>query len=523
MKSSTHTDEIHKLQRSGIGNTEWMKTYTATILKIESLLLKYDGNIQESQYIFVSSSIGSTSISDYEITKARTYGMYIGLDKSRDKIVIIKQFKKPTYINILKHTPVIQSSLRNCLERGKNDISIFNNICLSPCNIETKPSNDIWSSKVIIPHLPHEIQENYCNVLINNKTVKEKCIPGCNSIINPILKKDCIKKLEEGCDIIERQSETYLTNKENIHNKIKNEAKMQNLFYKKNSEHTVPINFLEDDEYFYIISDLIHGINLYDFIKNCKRIDAKIYLLYKIDELLRILIQNKISHCDFRLNNIIITIDGELKLIDFEYASEYDDHNSHILNRKILEELTNRNVIDEFEINHCNNNSDIYSYGRILEFIFTGKFRKKNLSGGFDEKLEINLQEEIENLIYSSPNKHLLKEQIDTQVNMMNQKISISLNRYINTILDGYNNSSWLIGEGHPRPYNDFQLPPTLIAKSKDEIKRIVTTIFNSKYELYINLLGKSSNPDIFFTKENLTGGAKKSIYHYTIPKFIRL
>lgn len=107
------------------------------------------------------------------------------------------------------------------------------------------------------------------------------------------------------------------------------------------------------------------------------------------------------------------------------------------------------------------------------------------------------------------------------QVNMMNQKISISLNRYINTILDGYNNSR-LIGEGHPRPYNDFQLPPTLIAKSKDEIKRIVTTIFNSKYEKYINLLDKSSNPDIFFTKENLTGG-QKSIYHYTIPKFIRL
>ena len=73
--------------------------------------------------------------------------------------------------------------------------------------------------------------------------------------------------------------------------------------------------------------DHIEGFDLVELIENSERSERRLLHIFK--KVIKILIQlrdNGIAHCDIKPENIMITSEGEIKLVDFGFASELQEY-----------------------------------------------------------------------------------------------------------------------------------------------------------------------------------------------------
>lgn len=87
------------------------------------------------------------------------------------------------------------------------------------------------------------------------------------------------------------------------------------------------LDFVYDDKYFYLIFEYVRGVSLYDYIlQNGRMEESEARRIFRqILSAVHYLHSNGISHRDLKIENILITSDGNIKLIDFGLANFYDE------------------------------------------------------------------------------------------------------------------------------------------------------------------------------------------------------
>lgn len=123
------------------------------------------------------------------------------------------------------------------------------------------------------------------------------------------------------------------------------------------------------------IMEYIHGKNIYQFlVENPTKINDIFAQLINVFEYLE---KNNICHRDIRINNILVTEDGTLKLIDFGFVKNINDGSTIHSATKLIsypydwpEELRSK-------IQKYNNRTEIYFIGQLFKDILTRLQSKK--------------------------------------------------------------------------------------------------------------------------------------------------
>jgi len=134
-----------------------------------------------------------------------------------------------------------------------------------------------------------------------------------------------------------------------------------------------------DNDGLYIVTEYVDGLNLQEYLsKNPLLPNDKQFINRLIHEILSILDylhNNQIIHLDIKPENILITSIGKnIKLIDLGFSSSdsYDAIPCGTPNYSSPEQFENPTII--------NVTSDIYSFGKLLIFLFTGSTEIENIS-----------------------------------------------------------------------------------------------------------------------------------------------
>ena len=147
------------------------------------------------------------------------------------------------------------------------------------------------------------------------------------------------------------------------------------------------IKSYKDEMYLYMILDFKEGLELNNFLIQQTKLPKEflIYLASQMINLLLVLKNEKIIYRDLKLNNIIIDMDLNLKLIDFGFAKRLDIGDKtyticgtyHCMAPEILKFVFNKkedpNGIDTGSDVGYSYECDVYSYGVFLFEINTGK------------------------------------------------------------------------------------------------------------------------------------------------------
>ena len=78
----------------------------------------------------------------------------------------------------------------------------------------------------------------------------------------------------------------------------------------------------EEKQVSYLVMELLEGVELLEFIKTCEILEDNFirYIFLQVGATIHQLHQKGIAHRDIKLENLMITKDFEIKLIDFGYA-----------------------------------------------------------------------------------------------------------------------------------------------------------------------------------------------------------
>lgn len=114
----------------------------------------------------------------------------------------------------------------------------------------------------------------------------------------------------------------------------------------------------------YIMMEYIIGESIDEYLKKYPQ-NTKI-IFEQVIEAFRYLEQNKIVHRDIRANNIMVTNDGEVKIIDFGFSKEVETDSSQT---KSISLNWWCEVPDEFKAGVYNIGTDIYFIGQLFENI----------------------------------------------------------------------------------------------------------------------------------------------------------
>ena len=131
------------------------------------------------------------------------------------------------------------------------------------------------------------------------------------------------------------------------------------------------IEHYKDEQFYYIISEYIQGINLFDYQK--QRLDcSEILNIYnELSKGIKEMHKMKIIHNDIKMENIMI-YNNRIKIIDFESAclcecSELDRRNKNLLG------TINYISPESYDIGIYSKKSDLWSFGIIMYILITNK------------------------------------------------------------------------------------------------------------------------------------------------------
>lgn len=227
-------------------------------------------------------------------------------------------------------------------------------------------------------------------------------------------------------DFVCKKYQTYdPENQYEYFNNFKNEIKLLHLLYHKNivrifNYHLYPKNYTG-----YIIMEYVKGTNINDYIKNNPEKINDIFV--QVLEGFKYLEDNKILHRDIRNNNILVTLDGSVKIIDFGFGKKIefseDDKKSITLNW-IAESPS------EFYNNKYDNKTELYFIGKLFEKIIIDNdiqnflykdILKLMIVNNYDERIESfnSILKTISKIQFESPDKFENTEELFSEADII--------------------------------------------------------------------------------------------------------
>ena len=162
-------------------------------------------------------------------------------------------------------------------------------------------------------------------------------------------------------------------------NRFFNEAKIM----KKLSHKNIPkvYDFGEKKDLQYIILEYIDGYNLRELIKAHDDISKNyISIILKACDILGYIHKKGIIHQDIKSRNIILTKDGDVKIIDFGLAYEKDKYSIKVRERAGTPHYMSPEQVEGYR---GDEKSDVYSLGVVIYELATG--RRPFEGNSFDE------------------------------------------------------------------------------------------------------------------------------------------
>jgi serine/threonine protein kinase len=174
----------------------------------------------------------------------------------------------------------------------------------------------------------------------------------------------------------------------------------------------------EENGAYYVVTEHVHGartLNAYCRPDNLLRIDDVVEILFKAAKGLHYAHGRGVIHRDIKPSNIMLTLDNDVRIIDFGIALIKDSNVSRIEGIAGSPSYMSPEQVQSAEITH---KSDIYSLGAVMYELLTGyrPFRANSLSKLLHQivyatpppihTLRDGIPEEIENVVMTA----LLKE-----------------------------------------------------------------------------------------------------------------
>ena len=134
------------------------------------------------------------------------------------------------------------------------------------------------------------------------------------------------------------------------------------------------VDFRLDDNFCYLIEERILGMSLTQVKKLTN--NEKIKVILKILKAIKIIHSKNIIHCDLKPENIIITTNYDVKIIDFEISKLIDEKENFNNNYGSLKYASPEQIKKE----HLDIQTDIYSIGIIISELLIGNTGFENLN-----------------------------------------------------------------------------------------------------------------------------------------------
>ena len=233
------------------------------------------------------------------------------------------------------------------------------------------PKTDVLSMAVpsdIIPNNKYKAvfsDDPIKNILLSSSVFNEKYI----------IMDSYREKRDKGvfliCDVITGQKYICRIKKNSL--ETENEIQIYNKLVDNNCDkiaHYISYTSLPNHTYFII--EYIDGITLYDYVKSKTVDNTEIFIiLNKMLLGLQFLHSCNIVHCDIKLDNVMITNDNEIKIIDFD-MSKIITTGSYLSNNIFG---TSKYISPEsYDLGIYTFKSDIWSLGILLYVMVTNKF-----------------------------------------------------------------------------------------------------------------------------------------------------
>ncbi len=139
----------------------------------------------------------------------------------------------------------------------------------------------------------------------------------------------------------------------------------------------------EEKEHLVVIEEYVHGKSLKRLCEEEKPLkeDDVVKYMIKLCEIVERIhsIRPKIIHRDIKPENIIMTIDGIIKLIDFNTAKEYTDTKR---NDTVLLGTHEFAAPEQYGFMQSDERTDVYAIGATMNYLLTGESPKKKLYEG---------------------------------------------------------------------------------------------------------------------------------------------
>lgn len=159
----------------------------------------------------------------------------------------------------------------------------------------------------------------------------------------------------------------------------------------------------EEDGQCYIVTEHVHGartLATYCRADNLLRVDDVVQLIYKCARALHYAHSRGVIHRDIKPSNIMLTHDGDVRIIDFGIALVADSEISRIEGIAGSPSYMSPEQVQSLELT---NRSDLYSLGAVMYELLTGQ---RPFRAG-------NLQKLLHQIVYATPPPiHLLRPEI---------------------------------------------------------------------------------------------------------------
>jgi eukaryotic-like serine/threonine-protein kinase len=138
----------------------------------------------------------------------------------------------------------------------------------------------------------------------------------------------------------------------------------------------------EEGGHYYVVTEFVHGartLSAYCKPDNLLRIDDVVELVYKCAKALSYAHGRGVIHRDIKPSNVMLTVDSDVRIIDFGIAIVADSEISRIEGIAGSPSYMSPEQVQSLEIT---NRSDLYSLGAVMYELLTGyrPFRAGNLS-----------------------------------------------------------------------------------------------------------------------------------------------